>query len=469
MSRAVDAAAGPGDRPALASDLEGILACVHCGFCLSSCPTYRVLGDENDSPRGRIYLMRALVEDRVPADGAFAAHIDRCLGCRACETACPAGVEYGALLELAREDRVESGGGAGLLARGLLWVFRSPARTRAFLAAGRWLRDSGLAGRLGRWLPGRAGLAFRLLAVTRPEEDGGGEDGAGAASGDTERGEPTASGGAGRGELTASGGGAPEGEGSEPGAPPTFTLLEGCVMRGLFGHVNAATRRALSACGYREREAPGQGCCGALHAHAGLARDARELARRNVEALEEAEADVVAVNSAGCGAAMREYPRWLSGDPVWVARARRLAERVRDVSELLADPPRSPSARLAGRAAYDAPCHLLHGQGIREEPLRALSRVDGLEVSALPSSDRCCGGAGIYNLLHPRISRDVLDPKLDEVEEAGARWVVTGNPGCLMQVGAGLLERGSPARAVHPVELLDRALRAAGAYGSCPE
>lgn len=443
--------AGLGDLR-LSTDEEGLLACVHCGFCLSSCPTYRVLGDENDSPRGRIYLMRALVEGRVPAEGAFSDHIDRCLGCRACETACPAGVEYGALLELAREDRARAGEGNGLLTRLLLWVLARPLPARLFLAAGRWLRDAGLARPLGR-LPGRTGLAFRLLAATRPQAGqgpAGGEDAGGGARSDR--------GAAGASQRAAP----PEGDGGpSPDESPTYALLEGCVMSGLFAHVHRATRRSLAACGYREREAAGQGCCGALHAHAGMSEAARELARRNVRAFRESGADRVAVNSAGCGAALREYPRWLAGDPVWVARAREVAERVRDVTELLSDPPREPAAgRLAGRAAYDAPCHLLHGQGVEEEPLAVLARIEGLDAEPLPSSGRCCGGAGIYNLLHPRLSRDVLSPKIDEIREGGYAWVASGNPGCLMQVGAGLLQAGLSARAVHPVELVDRALRA---------
>ena len=413
----------------LAEDEEGILACVHCGFCLQACPTYRVLGDENDSPRGRIHLMRALVEGRLESDdGAFATHIDRCLGCRACETACPAGVEYGSLLERARADRNEAAGGPDLATRLLLWVFSDEVRTRLLLALGRALRATGLAGVLERLLPGRAGLAMRLLAATRP------------------------------GDGAAEGGSAGDGEASNPDGP-SFALLEGCVMSGLFGHVNDATRRALTAHGYREARAPGQGCCGALHAHAGMMEQARELARRNIRAFGESGADRIAVNSAGCGAAMRQYPQWLEGDPVRVARARQVADRVRDVTELLDAAPERPTLELRGRVAYDAPCHLLHGQGVEEEPLAVLGRIEGLEVDRLPSCDSCCGGAGIYNLLQPELSARVLTPKLDEIEEGAPAWVATGNPGCLMQIAAGLRERRTAGlRVVHPVELVDRAL-----------
>ncbi len=430
----------------LAEDEEGILACVHCGFCLQACPTYRVLGDENDSPRGRIYLMRALVEGRLEsAEGAFATHIDRCLGCRACETACPAGVEYGSLLERARADRAEAAGGPDLLTRLLLWVFADATRTRLFLALGRAARAAGAAGLLERLLPGRAGLAMRLLASTRPRD---------APAADRE---PNREAAAPRERERPGANGRGDGAGAGTGTP-SCTLLEGCVMSGLFGHVNEATRRALAAHGYREVAASGQGCCGALHAHAGLMEEARELARRNIRAFEASGADWIAVNSAGCGAAMREYPEWMAGDPVGVARAREIAERVRDVTELLDDPPERPALRLRGRVAYDAPCHLLHGQGVEDEPLSVLGRIDGLEVSRLPSCDSCCGGAGIYNLLQLELSARVLAPKLDEIENGTPRWVATGNPGCLMQIGAGLRERRASARAVHPVELVDRAL-----------
>lgn len=441
----------------LAEDEEGILACVHCGFCLQACPTYRVLGDENDSPRGRIYLMRALVEGRIDASSdAFATHIDRCLGCRACETACPAGVEYGSLLERARADRAEAAGGPGLLTRVLLRVFRDETRTRLFLGLGRLLRDTGLAGLLGRLLPGRAGLSMRLLASTRPAEGDGRGDGVPA--GDAGEGTPAGSPPAGAGGSADA---APTGGGSRP----AVSLLEGCVMSGLFGHVNDATRRVLDAHGYREADAPEQGCCGALHAHAGMTETARELARRNIAAFEESGADWIAVNSAGCGAAMREYPEWMAGEPVWVARAREVAERVRDVTELVAEAPERPVLRGEGRVAYDAPCHLLHGQGVRDEPVEVLSRIEGLEVERLPSCESCCGGAGIYNLLEPELSGRVLAPKLDEVEDGGVDRVATGNPGCLMQLGSGLLERGLRARAVHPAEILDRALADGGPDG----
>jgi glycolate oxidase iron-sulfur subunit len=465
---------------ALADEEERLLACVHCGFCLTACPTYRVLGEENDSPRGRIHLMRALAEGRMEDLDAFTTHTDRCLGCRACETACPAGVEYGALLEAAREDRRDRGAAAGGPAETLLWLFRSPRLTRVFLAAGRWLRDLGLAGFLARILPGRAGLALGLLAATRPGGRGAAPRDRRAAGGEVETGSGAESA---VGVETEAGTEA----GTEPGAEDTreYVLLEGCVMSGLFAHVHAATRRTLAATGHRERAVPGQVCCGALHAHAGDRETARRLARRNLDAFEAHPDAAVVANSAGCGAALREYPHWFRGDPVEVARARRLSERVRDVSELLAGPPRPRAAVLEGRAGYDAPCHLCHGQGVWTAPLEMFRRVEGLDVRPLPSARECCGGAGVYNLQQPELASDVLAPKLREIREGGYDWLLTGNPGCAMQIGSGMAGAsttsggrgtdggdgssgdGRPMVSVlHPVELLDRAFRASGLYDS---
>ncbi len=475
----------------LAADEDLLLACVHCGFCLSACPTYDVLGDENDSPRGRLYLMRALLEGRAEASGAFELHIGQCLGCRACEPVCPAGVEYGALLESARADGVERRRNpaarlAHLAGRLGLRLLTGPLR-RPLFALLRLARRSGLSRLAGR-LPGRAGLAARLLDATRPDPALHARPGRPPAAGDA----GASAGGPGGASSGASAGGyrGPAAEAADPDAggdaapadAPGFALLEGCVMDGLFAHVHGATRRVLAAAGFREVAAPAQGCCGALHAHAGFLEAARRLARRNVEAFEAAEADVIAVNSAGCGAAMREYRRWLAEEPEWAERAGRLADRVRDVSQLLAAAPTGgrgtraggrlasgpagnrlasgpAGGRLAsgpaGRIAYDAPCHLLHGQGVRDEPLELLAAIPGGEAAPLPSSDRCCGGAGVYNLLHRRLSERVLAPKLEEVASGGYAWVATGNPGCIMQIGAGLRATGSGARAVHPVELLD--------------
>ena len=409
---------GGGPPARLTERLDGILDCVHCGLCLPVCPTYRVLGDENDSPRGRVYLMRAAVEGRTELTAASVrTHIDRCLGCRACETACPAGVEFGSLLEAARADLAAAGHGS-VNRRYLDALTRGPVHRilYATLRLARALGVGALAPRLGG-LPGRA--AYTLAATGRARGVGAGHA----------RGRPSATG-------------------------STFSLLEGCVMRGLFGHVHAATRNALAACGWREIRVSRQVCCGALHAHAGELDAARALARHNILAFERSGADYVIVDSAGCAAAMHEYPAWLHDDAGLRGRAEQLARRVRDPTEPLAEhlPPRGFSRPL--RVAYDAPCHLLHAKGVDTAPLAALRRIGNLEVVPLPSSANCCGGAGIYNLLQPELSEAVLQGKIAEVRAGGYDAVATGNPGCILQIGAGLLQAGVDVPVVHPVELV---------------
>lgn len=413
-----------------------LLPCVHCGFCLPACPTYVRLGDEADSPRGRIHLMRAVVEGRLDAaDPAFRTHIDRCLGCRACETVCPSGVEYGALLEAARATTLEAAPPPALT-RGLLTVFGSDSWRGAAMVAGRVLRDTGVARLLLRVLPPagplrsvRLGLA--MLVASAPA----------------------------RGIFAGRRAAAPAQD-----SQGSFALLDGCVQSGLFARVNGASMRTLMVNGYHPAPAPGQGCCGALHAHAGDIEGARRLARRNVAAFEEAGAEWIVTNAAGCGAAMREYGQLLADDPVWAERARAMAERVRDVSQLLAAQGPRRGAPLRRTVTYDAPCHLHHAQHVTDDPLTVLDAIPELERRPLPGAEECCGGAGIYGITHPELGGRIGGDKVDRVLETGAELVATGNPGCMMQIGAGLELRGSSVDAVHPVELLDASYRAAGFY-----
>lgn len=400
--------------------LPGAENCVHCGFCLQACPTYLALDDENDSPRGRIVLMKALADGTLPPDDAGAQlHIDRCLGCRACETACPSGVPYGELLELTRE-RAAARRPLPPVARLILFVFARPALLAVSMWKARVLRATGIPSLLAR-LPGRAGFAMAMLASTR--RSGARASRAYDAAGD--------------------------------GARGRVATLRGCVMEGLFAGVNRATERTLAANGYALVSAEGQRCCGALHAHAGDAPAARNLARANIAAFERSGAEFVAVNSAGCGAAMKEYAHLLAEDAAWRDRARAFSARVRDVSELLAAAGPRRGGTLPVTVAYDAPCHLLHGQRISAPPLAVLAAIPGLEQVPLADSDQCCGSAGIYNLVEPGMSNLVLAPKLANIEASGAAIVATGNPGCLMQIGAGLLRSGSRTQLRHPVELLD--------------
>ena len=405
----------------LAAVRSGIDACVHCGFCLQACPTYLALEDENDSPRGRILLMRHVLEGELaPGDEAVRTHIDRCLGCRACETVCPSGVPYGHMLEGMRATMLLQRK-MPLVARLVLAVFRRPWLLSTALGVSRAFRATGIPRLLGRFMPGRLGFAMAMLAASDPPIE--------------------------RRRWT------PKGDGSRG----TAAMLTGCVMEGLFSQTNCATARVLEENGYRLVPVAGQRCCGALHAHAGDLAGARALAQENVAAFERAGADHIAVNAAGCGAMMKEYGQLLHDDPAWAERARRVSERVRDVSELLVAAGPKPAGPLEVTVTYDAPCHLLHAQRIAEPPLAMLRAVQRLSHVPLEGAEHGCGAAGIYNLIEPGTSDAVLQPKLRNIRETGAPWVATGNPGCLMQIGAGLRRHGVRTDAVHPVDILDAA------------
>lgn len=440
---------------------EGVLSktldCVHCGLCLQSCPTYRVTGRETSSPRGRIYLMRGHAEGRLDDPALLAEEAFLCLGCRACETACPSGVRYGQILEETRAavraeqarttgaaDSAWSAGTAGSPGA-LAWaierfMLREIVPRRARLGA--LVSLLALAQRLGldrlaqRILP--EGLARRAALMPRIP-----------AAGERRRLPAfTPAQGARRGRVA---------------------LFEGCIMPELFGRVNDAARLVLARAGYDVVVPQTQGCCGALHAHAGDAETAARLARVNVGAFaatRDAAAggaagrsgstfDAVVVTSAGCSAAMKELPHWIGteGDA--------LAGRVRDVLEFLDAEglgPLSPSP-LPRRVCYDDPCHLIHAQGIAAAPRNLLRAIPGLELVAHRSPEACCGAAGIYNLTHPEMSARVLAPKLDALAEVAPEIVATANPGCAMQLEAGLAGRRIAARVAHPIELLEEATR----------
>lgn len=435
----------------LASQEERLMGCVHCGFCLPACPTYVRLGDEADSPRGRLYLMRAVVEGRLdPESDAFQTHIDRCLGCRACETVCPSGVEYGVLLERARAE-VRAVRSPRWLVASVLRVFRSPRLLAATMWVGRAIRATGVPAVLARVLPGRSGMAMGMLASSAPWR-GLRAVGSRGASDPRDTAPPPGA----RPDLP--------GTASPLGSSAPVALLRGCVQGGLFGHVNAATARVLEANGHSIVPAPGQVCCGALHAHAGALDQARALARANVRAFETSGAELIVVNAAGCGAALKEYGDLLRDDPELAAGARSLAERVRDVSEVLSVGALRRGAAIAVRAAYDAPCHLRHAQQVDEAPLRMLGAVPGLEVTPVAAADECCGGAGIYGITHPELGGRIGADKVRAVVDVAAPVLVTGNPGCIMQIGAGLRRRGTRIAVAHPVELLDESYRRAGYY-----
>jgi glycolate oxidase iron-sulfur subunit len=426
---------------ALEAQRERLLPCVHCGFCLPACPTYNRLGDENDSPRGRLHLMKAVVEGRLDANSdAFQTHIDRCLGCRACEPVCPSGVEYGTLLELARETATRARP-PGVLTRALLAVMGSAPLRRAFFAGGRVVRATGLAGLGARVLPSGGVFANAKLGLAMLAATGEGMDAVRA------RGVPASK------------------SSHEAGAASgSVALLDGCVQEGLFGRINEATARTLRVNGYAVSVVRGQDCCGALHAHAGDLEGARRLARCNIEAFERSGVDYVAVNAAGCGAAMKEYGTLFETDPDFVERAAAFASRVRDVSELLVDAGPRRGAAVPCSVAYDHPCHLQHAQGLAPKPLEVLATIDGVEVRVVPGADECCGGAGIYGMTHPDLGGRIGGDKVAAVRSVGADAACTPNPGCMMQIGAGLRLEGAAASVVHPIEILDESYQRAGYY-----
>ena len=409
--------------------------CVHCGFCLQACPTFLATGDEADSPRGRIELMRALeAGELAPDDPALALHLDRCLGCRGCEPVCPSGVGYGHGLAAARA-LIAGHRGVPALVRLALGAMTGAGVSRVVYALARALRATGIPRWLAGW--GRVRFAMGMLAATKPAKGRGGWRRLGEVGGGTSR-------------------------SNLPQPPPTsqtstVLLFRGCVMDGLFAHVHDATIRTLEVNGYTVREVPEQVCCGALHEHAGLEHDARRLARLNVAAFGDGDEPIV-VNSAGCGAMLKEYGHLLD------AGGARFAARVKDVTELLAARGPRPGAPIDATVAYDPPCHLLHAQRIADPPERVLRAIPVLRLVKLPDAAQCCGSAGLFTLVEPAMSRAVLAPKLETLAEARPQVVATGNPGCLMQLGAGLAAAGVPAVARHPVELLDESYGAAGYY-----
>jgi glycolate oxidase iron-sulfur subunit len=406
----------------------GIDACVHCGFCLPACPTYLALEDENDSPRGRIVLMNALLEGTLaPTEAAVGTHLDQCLGCRGCETACPSGVPYGMLLEATRERMVEVRP-LPWIARAVLFVFANEWLLRPALAIARLVRALGLARIALNVLPVRLAMPAAMLdATARPASE-------------RERAvvvKPSA----------------------DPMAPRA-ALLTGCVMEGLMAPINRATERQLAVHGQRVVSVPGQVCCGALHAHAGDADTARELAKTNIAAFEASGADTIVMNSAGCGAMCREYGHLLANDRAWAARARAFSAKVRDVHEIIA--PTMPALDDAGspssakkKVAWDAPCHLEHAQRVAAPPIVVLNATPGITLVPLAGSDQCCGSAGIFSLTQPGVSQQVLAPKLRAIAESGADIVATANPGCLMQIAGGLALAGSHVQVRHSIELVD--------------
>jgi glycolate oxidase iron-sulfur subunit len=403
-------------------DTTGLERCIHCGLCLEACPTYKITQLETESPRGRLHLMGAIADGRIDARSSDATvlHLDRCLACRACEPVCPSGVPYGRLIE---ETRVGLAEARGISPRGqlLLWSVSRPWVLRAMAGLLLVAERTGLRRLARRFLSPRL---RRLDALAPPV-------------------------------------GRPSYRRVPVGSPTaSVALLLGCVMRASYGDVHTATARVLAHLGAEVIDTPGQTCCGALHAHAGDKTEAVRLAKQNIAAFEQAA--VILVNAAGCGAHLRSYAHLLEDRPNWAERAAALASRVRDVSEYMETIVGDETfGDLAMRVTYQDPCHLAHAQGIRAEPRALLSKVRGLELVEMAGADVCCGSAGYYNLAQPEYADRLLEPKIDAILATRPDAVVTGNPGCMLQLAAGLRSRGrSDIPVLHVVEVLDRALSA---------
>jgi glycolate oxidase iron-sulfur subunit len=422
--------------------------CVHCGFCLPTCPTYLLWGEEMDSPRGRIYLMKARIEGRVEMSPSFVEHFDRCLGCLACVTACPSGVQYAPLIEKQRaqiEHRYSRDGGDGLFRSILMAVVPYPARMRLamlpLLVFGPLLRAI------------MRGSQTTAAAATRPE----------ATEGSLWR------------RITAAIALAPPVTWRAlferlPAYTPAagserlkVALLEGCVQRLSFAKVNHATVRVLAAEGCGVQSPGRQGCCGALPLHAGRIEQARALARHNIEVFEAAGIDRIAVNAAGCGSAMKEYGELFADDPAWAGRAKAIAEKVRDVTELLAELGEQRAIRrlLAARVLYHDACHLAHGQGVRAQPRALLQGIPGIELLTPAESEICCGSAGIYNLVQPDPAAQLGARKVRHIAALSPDMIATANPGCTLQIAAAARGLGHDWPIFHPIELIDASIRGA--------
>jgi glycolate oxidase iron-sulfur subunit len=415
--------------------------CVHCGFCLPTCPTYVLRGNETNSPRGRIYLMKMAGAGEVPMDEEFVANFDACLGCMACVTACPSGVKYDQLIEAVRPqiERNWARTPADRAFRTLIFsLFPYPARLRPAAFFGALYQQSGL-----QRLVTRSGVLRLVPARLQSME-------------------------ALLPRLTLK---------SVVAGQPAFTpaqgvrrarvgMLSGCVQRVFFGDVNAAATRVLAAEGCDVVAPKDQRCCGALSSHAGREEEAIVAARRLVECFEAADVDYVVSNVAGCGSAMKEYAVLLRDDPDYAERAAAFAEKTRDISELLAElGPRAERHPLPARVAYHDACHLRHAQGIVTQPREVLGHIPSLEVTDIPEAEICCGSAGIYNLVQPENARELGERKVEHISSTRPDIVVTANAGCLLQIRRYLTDN---VPLMHPVQLVDASIRGVAVDGSTP-
>ncbi len=408
--------------------------CVHCGFCLQTCPSYLLLGRETDSPRGRIYAMRAGVDERIPMAPSVVEHFDTCLGCMACETACPSGVKYAPLIEQTRaavEQHHVRSPAERLFRRLLFAVLPYPSRLRALALPMMLVQPLRRMPGLLRLLPAK----LQSLVALGPD----------VSPGSVFQETPAYTPAAGEQKLRVG-------------------LVTGCVQRAFFGDVNRATARVLAAEGCSVTAPPAQGCCGALALHAGEPEQARAFARRMIAAFESTGVDLMVVNAAGCGSAMKEYGHLLRDDPAWSGRAEAFSRRVRDLTEALAALPGGRATRHAiqSRVAYHDACHLAHAQGVRREPRELIAAIPGVTMVPVAESDICCGSAGIFNLMQPEMAATLGLRKATHLSDAAPDIVVTSNPGCILQIRAAARSAGFDYRVVHIAELLDASIAGRG-------
>jgi glycolate oxidase iron-sulfur subunit len=414
-------------------EYELLFDCVHCGLCLESCPTYVITRAEMDSPRGRIYLMKALTEGSLELDGDTVRHLDLCLECRGCETACPSGVRYGRLIEHARsyvENNWRRGIAERMRNRIIGAIFPYPSRLRAALAPLRFVERIGMRGLLRTLLPASAGDWLDLLPALNRE----------------------------RAPLFPCSSpdsrcsGQPQ-NGKTAGAP-SVVVHHGCVAQVLTESANLNSERVLAAAGYRVVQLAETACCGALDIHHGNIERARQFARGTVAALEASGADSIVSAASGCSAVMARYGELLKDDPELAARARAVSARVTDLSSLLAGRLNMIPGVFRTTVTYHDSCHLAHGLGVREQPRELLRSITGVRLVELAESDLCCGSAGSYNLTERAMARELARRKADNIIATGADYVVLSNPGCEFQIAAELKRRGSPIRVVHIADFL---------------
>ncbi|HJV45736.1 MAG TPA: (Fe-S)-binding protein [Bacillota bacterium] len=417
--------------------MDEIMNCMHCGFCLPSCPTYRQTGMESYSPRGRIALMKGVATEKLELDAEFEKNMFACLGCRACETACPAGVPYGSLIETAREvvqDNKKLTEKTPFV-RKLVFeeLFPHPKRMKV-LGTALWAAQAA----------GLQSLADKTgLMKVLPREMAEMQKAVKKIASPSER----------KKRLKVMP--------SENKKLFTVGMFTGCIMDVMFYETNQATAKLLTKAGCEVIFAEEQACCGALHAHSGELNGARDLAKRNIEAFEKANVDFIVNNAGGCGAALKEYHHWFHNEPEWMERAMAFVSKMRDANELLAElPPLTFKHPIEARVTYQDSCHLAHGQGIRNQPRQLIRSIPGVEYVELANADSCCGSAGIYNLVHFDSSMQILDGKMENVKETKAHILVAANPGCLLQMRQGIIRAGLSGQmeAVHIMDLLARAL-----------